>query len=119
MEFDDQLRRYFGTTDLSTVTPAALVSSVERMSVDFGLEKDPGRRFALWAIMYMLGTAPDLEIAFEDENDLCGWLPHCKCKIDALALVGCRLLSGLFVQLVVTAGPDGVREPGPILQFRL
>lgn len=69
MEFDDQLRRYFGTTDLSTVTPAALATGTERMSVDFGLEKDRGRRFALWAIMYMLGTAPDLDVAFEDEND--------------------------------------------------
>lgn len=69
MEFDDQLRRYFGTTDLSMVTPAALASGAERMSVDFGLEMDRSRRFALWAIMYMLGTAPDLDVAFEEEAD--------------------------------------------------
>lgn len=69
MEFDDQLRRYFGTTDLSMVTPAALASGAERMAVDFGLEVDRGRRFALWTIMHMLGSAPDLDVAFEDEND--------------------------------------------------
>jgi hypothetical protein len=49
----------------------------------------------------------------------CGWLPRCKGKIDAVALVGCSLLSGLLVQSVETAGPDGVREQGPILSFRL
>ena len=69
MEFDDQLRRYFGTTDLSAVTPAALASGTEKMSVDFGLEQDRGRRFALWAILYMFGKAPNLEVAFADEND--------------------------------------------------
>jgi hypothetical protein len=39
------------------------------MRVDFGLEKDRGRRFALWALMHMLGDAPDLDIAFKDEAD--------------------------------------------------
>lgn len=69
MEFDDQLLRYFGTRDLTAVTPAALASGTERMAVDFGLEKDRGRRFALWTIMYMLGAAPDLDVAFKDEKD--------------------------------------------------
>jgi hypothetical protein len=36
-----------------------------------------------------------------------------------VALVGCSLLSGLLMQSVETAGPDGVREQGPILSFRL
>jgi len=36
-----------------------------------------------------------------------------------VALVGCSLLSGLLMQSVETAGPDGVREQGPILLFRL
>jgi hypothetical protein len=40
-------------------------------------------------------------------------------KFDALALVGCSLLSGLLMQSVETAGPDGVREQGPILLCRL
>ena len=69
MDFDDQLHRYFGTADLDAVTPAVLSGGIERMAVDFGLEKDRGRRFALWAVMYMLGAAPDLDVAFKAEND--------------------------------------------------
>jgi hypothetical protein len=39
------------------------------MRVDLGLETDRGRRFALWALMRMLGAAPDLDVAFADEAD--------------------------------------------------
>lgn len=69
MDFDDQLQRYFGTGDLSAITLAAMSGGMERMAVDFGLEKDRGRRFALWTLMHMLGAAPDLDVAFKDEKD--------------------------------------------------
>lgn len=69
MDFDDQLRRYFATADLGMVTPDALQSGIEKMRVDFGLEQDRARRFALWSLLYMLGAAPDLDIAFKDEAD--------------------------------------------------
>lgn len=69
MDFDDQLRRYFGTDDLTAVTPTALEAGVERMAVDLGMEKDRGRRFALWSLMYLLGAAPDLDVAFKTEED--------------------------------------------------
>jgi hypothetical protein len=69
MDFEDQLRRYFGTTDIGSIAPGALDAGIDRMKVDFGLEKDRGRRFALWALMHMLGSAPDLDIAFKDEMD--------------------------------------------------
>jgi hypothetical protein len=69
MDLDDQLRRYFGTADLAAVPPAALEAGIERMKVDLGLETDPGNRFALWALLHMLGAAPDLDIAFKDERD--------------------------------------------------
>ena len=69
MDLDDQLRRYFGSADLSAVSPSVLESGAERMKVDFGLEQDRGRRFALWTLMYLLGTAPDLDIAFDDPAD--------------------------------------------------
>jgi hypothetical protein len=39
------------------------------MAVGLRLEKDRGRRFALWALMHMLGAAPDLDVAFKDEAD--------------------------------------------------
>lgn len=69
MDFDDQLQRYFGTADLSAIEPEAMEAGIEHMRVDFGLEKDRGRRFALWALLYMLGTPLDLDKAFEDEAD--------------------------------------------------
>lgn len=69
MDFDDQLRRYFATADLAAITPAALAAGVEHMRVDFGMEQDRGRRFALWTMMHMFGVAPDLDVAFKDEAD--------------------------------------------------
>ena len=69
MDLEDQFRRYFGSDDMETLTPAALEAGVERMAVDFGMETDPGRRFALWAMMFMLGAAPDLDVAFDNEGD--------------------------------------------------
>jgi hypothetical protein len=69
MNFADQLQRYFGTADLAAVTPATLESGIDHMRVDFGLEKDRARRFALWALLHMLGAAPDLDVAFADEQD--------------------------------------------------
>jgi hypothetical protein len=69
MQFDDQLSRYFGTRDLSLIAPSSLAAGVERMKVDFGLEKDRPRRFALWALLYVLDEAPDLDVAFAHEED--------------------------------------------------
>jgi hypothetical protein len=69
MNLDDQLRRYFGASDLGSVTGEALTAGIERMQVDLGLERDRSRRFALWALLHMLGSAPDLDVAFEDEVD--------------------------------------------------
>lgn len=69
MELDDQFRRYFGTSDLATLTPAALAAGTEHMRVEFGLEKDRNRRFALWTLMHMLGVAPDLDVAFAAPED--------------------------------------------------
>ena len=66
---EDLLQRYFGTQDLAEVDPAALPAGVERMRVDFGLERDLGHRFALWTLLYMLDAAPDLDVAFEDPAD--------------------------------------------------
>jgi hypothetical protein len=69
MDLDDQLRRYFGTADFAAVAPSALEAGIERMKVDLGLESDRGNRFALWALLHMLGSAPDLDVAFPDPRD--------------------------------------------------
>ena len=69
MLLDDQLRHYFGTDDIAAIPPAALAAGIERLRVEFGLQKDRGRRFAMWALLHMLGAAPDLDVAFKDEAD--------------------------------------------------
>ncbi len=69
MDMQDLLQRYFGTSDLADVDLAAIPAGVDRMRVDFGLERDRGRRFALWTLLYMLEAAPDLDVAFEDPAD--------------------------------------------------
>lgn len=69
MDFDDLLRRYFGTSDITSLNAEALAAGIERCQVDLGLEKDRGKRFALWALLYMLGSAPDLDVCFKNEDD--------------------------------------------------
>lgn len=69
MDLNDLLIRYFATSVMADVTPDLLTSGIERCQVDLGLEQDRGKRFALWALLHMLGSAPDLEAAFEDKED--------------------------------------------------
>ena len=64
MNFDDQIRRYFGTLNLASVPPEALQAGIEHMQVNLGLTKDRGERFALWALLQSLGSAPDLDVVF-------------------------------------------------------
>jgi hypothetical protein len=69
MDFDDLLQRYFGTSDLAAASPAVQEAGLDRLRVEFGLETDRGRKFALWSLLYLLGQAPDLEVAFKDPVD--------------------------------------------------
>ena len=69
MNLDDQIRRYFGSSDLAAVPAEALDAGIEHMKVDLGLTQDPGERFALWALLHTLGSAPDLDAAFESKAD--------------------------------------------------
>jgi hypothetical protein len=69
MNLDDQIRRYFGSSDLSAVPPEALNAGIEHMKVDLGLTKDRGERFALWALLHTLGSTPDLDVVFQTEAD--------------------------------------------------
>ncbi len=69
MQFDDLVRRYYGTTDMAEIPSAARDAAVERMRVDFGLEKDANRRFVLWAFMAMHDAEPDISDAFANEAE--------------------------------------------------
>lgn len=69
MNLDDMLQRYFGTTALSEASPAMLETGLDRLRVDFGLEIDRPRRFALWSFLYMLEHGPDLGVSFDAAED--------------------------------------------------
>jgi hypothetical protein len=69
MDFDQLLTRFFGTDDLATLSSEQVVAGMDRLRLQFGLERDSEKRFGLWCLMYMLGAAPEVEDAFEDEED--------------------------------------------------
>ncbi|MFT6473240.1 MAG: hypothetical protein ACJAUS_000938 [Qipengyuania sp.] len=69
MQLDVLLQRYFATSDLSGVAPDTFAAGIEHCRVDLGLEKDRGKRFALWSFLHMFGSAPDLDVAFENVED--------------------------------------------------
>ena len=69
MDLDDLLHHYLGAAEPDMNDGDAIETAAARMAVDFGIERDPGRRFALWALMHALGCAPDPEIAFKDRKE--------------------------------------------------
>ncbi len=65
MDLDSLLHHYLG----DATDEAALASARERLGIDFGIERDPARRFALWALMHGLGIAPDPATAFKTPRE--------------------------------------------------
>lgn len=66
MDLDDLIIRYFGSVDLEALDAPALAEGAERIRIALGTEADPGRRFALWALLHGLGDAPDPAAVFKD-----------------------------------------------------
>jgi hypothetical protein len=69
MDLDALLHHFFGTTDLDQLDDEAIEAGRERVEVAFGMERESGRRFALWIVLHALGAAPDPEKAFKNEGD--------------------------------------------------
>lgn len=65
MNLDSLLHHYLGADDPAEADPATIAAATDRIAIDFGVERDAGRRFALWALMAVLGRAPDPETAFK------------------------------------------------------
>lgn len=70
MDLDALLHHYFGSTELAEIPPSAMERGQERLRIDFGVEQEPSRKFALWVLMEGLGTAPVPAEAFEKEPAL-------------------------------------------------
>ncbi|GAO39249.1 hypothetical protein SCH01S_28_01100 [Sphingomonas changbaiensis NBRC 104936] len=70
MDLDALLHHYFGRTRLDTLAPEAVTRGREALAIDFGVEQEPGRKFALWVLMHALGIAPLPAEAFPKHPEL-------------------------------------------------
>ena len=67
MELDGLLRHFFGSDDPTTLTESEFALALERLRIGFGVEREPGRRFALWCLLDALDEAPLPADAFAKE----------------------------------------------------
>ena len=70
MELDALIQHFFGTEDPAELTEADYDRVLERLKIAFGIEREPGRKFALWTLMDALGIAPLPAEAFAKEPQL-------------------------------------------------
>ena len=70
MELDTLLRHFFGTDDPSQLNEGEYDRAIGQLKIGFGVEREPGRRFALWCLMEALGIAPLPAEAFAKEPKL-------------------------------------------------
>jgi hypothetical protein len=67
MDLDALILHFFGTEDPAELTEAEYDRSLEQLKIAFGVEREPGRKFALWTLMDALGMAPLPADAFAKE----------------------------------------------------
>ncbi|WP_374529130.1 hypothetical protein [Novosphingobium sp.] len=67
MDLDALILHFFHTEDPSELTEAEYELGLERLKIGFGVEREPGRKFALWTLMDALGVAPLPAEAFAKE----------------------------------------------------
>ena len=60
---------YFGTDDLDAIAEEDFARGQDKLALDFGVEREPGRRFALWTLMDGIGIAPLPAEAFGKPED--------------------------------------------------
>lgn len=70
MDLDSLILHFFETEDPATLTEADYELGLERLKISFGVEREPGRKFALWTLMEALGVAPLPADAFAEEPAL-------------------------------------------------
>jgi hypothetical protein len=70
MDLDALLLHFFETEDPGTLTSDQFACGLDRLRIGFGLEREPGRRFALWTLLEGLDVAPLPAEAFAKEPQL-------------------------------------------------
>ena len=70
MDLDALLQHFFGTDEPFALPDEEFERGLEKLRIGFGVEREPGRRFALWTLMDGLGIAPLPAEAFAKEPRL-------------------------------------------------
>ena len=70
MDLDTLLQHFFGSDDPSALSEDEYDRAIGQLKIGFGVEREPGRRFALWCLMEALGIAPLPADAFAKEPKL-------------------------------------------------
>lgn len=66
MDLDALLLHYFGSDTPDALEEEALTAGIDRLALDFGVERSPERRFALWVLLDSFSAAPAPADAFDD-----------------------------------------------------
>lgn len=70
MDLEVLLHHFFETDDPAALTEAEFALALERLKIGFGVERDPGRKFALWALLHTFDAAPFPADAFPKDPQL-------------------------------------------------
>lgn len=70
MELDGLIRHFFEADDPASLTEAEFALALERLKIGFGVEREPGRKFALWTLLHAFDAAPLPAEAFAKEPQL-------------------------------------------------
>ncbi len=84
MDLEVLIHHFFGTDDPATLTGAEFELGLERLKIGFGVEREPGRKFALWTLLHAFDAAPFPAEAFAKE-------PHLKAAADDYLKAAFRL----------------------------
>ena len=70
MDLEALIHHFFGTDDPATLTETEFDRALEKLRIGFGVEREPGRRFALWTLLHAFDQAPLPIDAFAKEPKL-------------------------------------------------
>jgi hypothetical protein len=70
MDLDSLLLHFFETDDPAALTETEFAAGIERLKIGFGVEREPSRKFALWALLESFDAAPLPAEAFAKEPAL-------------------------------------------------
>jgi len=70
MELEALIQHFFGTDDPGSLSEAEFDLGIERLKIGFGVEREPGRKFALWTLLHAFDAAPLPAEAFAKEPQL-------------------------------------------------